>query len=503
MNTDHPDSRRTASEINETNRKQAVVNALDSANQRIDDIQRHLDAVKPSPNLPAAWLHIESANNGWSIFVKDKPRFGANIQPDFVFNNVFDCARKIVNLLDPQKVDTTLESVTIKRLSEALLCRHGDNLAQASKIKELEEALLLMTAGRDQDRAEAKERCDEYQKRIENQKANLVNARMERYISVAPDDRDAMIKALHLECDSLRAQVHELKVQRDTYRQNLANLTTVYNALVQESGHRLNRINDLEAELTASTARNNELINQREHALKRWREDNVLANNRLARIRELESEISALGKLLQSTGRTMASVGGQLYTIDDLCKEHSALKEDYDKIQVELANLRTDNRIKGEEISRLQGVVGRLQVIVRNVTTKNTDLETVNEQIRRDYETLTQASGDKIRSLNENLSAVIKRSDGFEQLSVKRREHIEALIEKNAGLSEKNAGLCADLANLRTENRQYGEQLTAANRVLQAQWKLGFDAGTERVMKYVSAFSKEQAERLARNQNPS
>jgi hypothetical protein len=101
--------------------KQNVVNELNAASQRIDEIS------KPKKDLPVARLHVESTKNGWAIFLHYYNGFPVATVPDFVFNNVFDCARKIVNLLCPGKGEEELQTVQIRKLSERLLGAKGDN----------------------------------------------------------------------------------------------------------------------------------------------------------------------------------------------------------------------------------------------------------------------------------------------------------------------------------------------------------------------------------------
>lgn len=453
MNTDHPDSRRTASEINELNRQQTAAHKIIGC-----DIGKCCDE---SPRKPAAWLHVEASKNGWSVFVRAHPH-GGTAQPDYVFNNVFDCARKIADLLQPTGCEPRQESDLIAQLAQQGLVDGGTISGLREDLIKVQAALELMATGRDDDAREHQEAIKTYQERVESLVAQVNGyqggcnrlkqqrneARAEAYVArtEVAQLRSKLFPA-DLQVDELKRQLECACKQRDEMMEhadrNRAGRITAENHIRRLQAEMLteaNRRAESEAQCADLRDRVEEAIKQRDHAINRWREDNRLAEQRLARIRTLESEISELGKQLQNRRVSVdgfapmdkglrACVDGQLYTIDDLCKEHSELKT----------------------------------------------------------------------------------------LATKRREHIEELLAKNAGI-------CMDIANLRTENRQYSEVLKGevADRTrlikevqelttryskqaefVGAQWKLGFDAGCERVMKYVSAFSKEIAESIARNSTPS
>jgi hypothetical protein len=288
MNTDHPDTRRTASEINAMN-----------------------DAAKSSPRLPAAWLRVEATRNGWGIYIDN-----AGGPPQFVFNNVFDCARKIVSLLDPEQVNATLESDSIRRLSEGLLVE-ANRRADAEKALRLTRGdLELMTAGRDQDRGEHSESIQEYQEQLRNACAEIESHKQS--------------------ADNNRRLRHAAQAALADYR--------------------------------ASTS---------------------------------------------FTGETKACVDGKIYTIDDLCKEHSDLKERVLYREV--------------EITRLKGVVGRLQKIVHNITTKNNDLE---------------ADRDVCKKIGED-----------------REKEIHALRIQNADLAENNAQWKGSAEDWRNDNATLTQEI--------------------------------------------
>lgn len=178
--------------------KQSVVNEMDAASQRIDEIS------KPKKDLPAAWLQVEAANNGWIIYFRDRPGYGHSVQPDFVFNNVFDCARKIVNLLCPDKGEEELQAVQLRKLSERLMGAHGDNIRQGGEIRDLQHALDLMTAGRDQDRAESGERIQEL---LATQRDH------EEKIAAMDSGFKAGVARLKQQRNDARAEVHALRRQ--------------------------------------------------------------------------------------------------------------------------------------------------------------------------------------------------------------------------------------------------------------------------------------------------
>lgn len=196
MNTDHPDSRRTASEINAQQQQRVIAGAY-----------QHADKKEPA-RLPAAWLHVEAANNGWSIFVKARPGFG-NVcvtQPDFVFNNVFDCARKVADLLQPTGSESRTESDLIAQLAQQGLVDGGTISGLREDLIKVQAALELMTAGRDQDRTEYQEVITRYQGRLETQEQTIKGYQAET-------DR------LKQQRNEARAQVHEIQSQIAQLRQ--------------------------------------------------------------------------------------------------------------------------------------------------------------------------------------------------------------------------------------------------------------------------------------------
>lgn len=192
--------------------KQNTVNQLDAANRRITEIQHNLkpgqtvspDGACESPNtkpkqpLPAAWLHVESSANGWCIFVRSHPMVSNTTRPDFVFNNVFDCARKVVELLQPGEFQEELEAQTIRKLSDALLIQHGN-------VARLKEDLELMTAGREQDKTEAIERCESYRRQALTEANRRADA--EAKYRTAKDALDLMTARRESDAADLRETV--------------------------------------------------------------------------------------------------------------------------------------------------------------------------------------------------------------------------------------------------------------------------------------------------------
>lgn len=283
--------------------------------------------TKPSPARPAAWLHVETAKNGWSVFVNDRPAFGRNVQPDFVFNDVVDCAQKIVTLLCPDKGEAELRGDEIRKLSDALLRWQGEVWTLKERVESLNNEIVLVAAGRDQDRAEHLETVQTYQARVDTLVKQLHDAGDCR--EKAEADRDHWQRTgqgLAKDSVALRAEIHTLRTQL---------------AEAQEDAE------------------------QWEETAEGWRKDNATAT---ASIRVLNAEIAALNQRLQNSlsiiGReTHACVDGKVYPIDDLCKAHSELTAEFQKLESELCGVRVDQSVKRSVIESLQNRVEELESI--------------------------------------------------------------------------------------------------------------------------------------------
>jgi hypothetical protein len=320
---------------------------------------------KPKQDLPAAWLHVEAANNGWSIYVSKRPMYGARSEPDFVFNSVFDCARKVATLLAPDlAIDCTLESEAIRRHSEGLLVEASRRAEAESKLRDAEHALELMTAGRDQDRVEAKERCDEYQKRIEA----VTSAHGQTLVNSFTECEQLKTELAGARARSHAAQLALADLRGETFPQSLdvIRLTRELEcATKQRDAAReiaeTNRRGKIEAENALRNAqidapglrKENAFLHNENQKLRDvatvYNALNKECEHRLTRIQELESEIAALKlNFIPSMnppqcGRVMACVDGQLYSVDDLCKAHSELKVSCQNLKFRVLNLEQNN----------------------------------------------------------------------------------------------------------------------------------------------------------------
>ena len=310
MNTDHPDSRRTASEI------------------------RAIEAERAKQPLPAAWVYVESTANG-GVFRQGSPPRRVQRAAGFRIQRRPRLRPQDRESFCPESGEHDLQAQQIRKISERLLGAHGDNIRQGSEIKDLENALLLMTAGRDVDRSEHQEVVKTYQTRVDSlvEQCNQLQAGCTR-LKEQRNEARAEIHACQTRIVQLRQEAFPVDLENVRLKQELQCATK------QRDEYKEHADRNRTGRVTAENELRRLQLSAPGVALA-WKDT---ADERLDQIRRLQEEIRALNNKQANQpmeiqpeevqiSKIRACVDGKYYTLEDLCKEHSALKADYNKIQ--------------------------------------------------------------------------------------------------------------------------------------------------------------------------